>query len=165
MTENTQKALQRILHNHLILMFEEKVKKHQIRSDSVQWTLPFQNALSSAEVPCLKTPKFVLAVSQYLFMKMRHESQGCRDEPWFMTTSRKLLKISMFQDDSKCNKGISNDLVTNVAAELRLFFQQIFSRSMKNDSCKIWTVNVFMLVNSTFCVKKWKQWKEKQETV
>lgn len=37
----------------------------------------------------------------------------------------------MSQDDSKCNKGISSDLVTNVAAQLHLLFQQIFPTNMK----------------------------------
>ena len=55
-------------------------------------------------------------------MPMQHESQGSRDESGFMTTSRKRLKISVSQDDSKCNKEISSDLITNVAAQLHLFF-------------------------------------------
>lgn len=80
-----------------------------------------------------------------------------------MTTSGKWLKISASQDDSKCNKGISSDLVTNVAARLHLFFQQIVPKSMKNDSCVIETANFFMLVDSTFCVKKRKREKEKKE--
>lgn len=38
------------------------------------------------------------------------------------------------QADSECNKGLSNDLEINGAAQLHWFFQQIFPRSMKNDS-------------------------------
>lgn len=138
-------------------MFRERTEEHKIRSNLAQWTLTSRRA--ECLVTCLSSlvktkEKSVLTTSQYLFMQMRHESPGCRDEPWFMTTSRKWLKISVSQDDSKCNKGISNDLVTNVAAQLHLIFQQIFPRSMKNDSCIIWTVNFFMLVDSTFCVKK-----------
>lgn len=71
-----------------------------------------------------------------------------------MTTSGKWLKISMSQDDSKCTKGISSDLVINVAAKFHLFSQQIFPRNRTNDSCIIGTVDIFMLVSSTFCIEE-----------
>lgn len=71
-----------------------------------------------------------------------------------MTTSGKRLKISVPQDDSKCSKGISSDLVINVAAKFHLFSPQIFPRNRTNGSCIIGTVDIFMLVDSTFCIRE-----------
>lgn len=52
----------------------ERVEKHQSRLDLVQWTLT--SSYAEFLVTCLSslfknTEKFVLTVSQYLFMQMR----------------------------------------------------------------------------------------------
>ena len=59
------------------------MEEHKIRSDLVQWTLASRCA--EQLVTCLSSSvktqeKFVLTTSQYLFMPMKHESQGSRDE-------------------------------------------------------------------------------------
>lgn len=67
---------------------------------------------------------------------------------------RDMLKISMSHDDSKLRKGISRELVINVAAKFHLFSQQIFPRNRTNGSCIFGTVDMFLLVDSTFCIRE-----------
>lgn len=64
-------------------MFRKRMGEHKVRSNLVPWTLASRGA--ELLVTCLSSSvqtqeKFVLTTSQYLFMPMKHESQGSRDE-------------------------------------------------------------------------------------
>lgn len=118
--------------------------------------MDFQHQDSECFVTCLSS----------LFEKEREICTHCfsifiyADETWVTRLERWTLIYedmqnmaqNKSQDDSKCNKGNFHDLVTRVAAQLHLFSQQTFQR--RSDSCIVWIVNFFMLVDATFVSRK-----------